>query len=110
LTDRTTIVSFETEALTPIANADVRIGLVGSVPSPTLLDEARRLDVDLVLAHYVPRLTPAFNDRVRRAGFEVGIWSLVDTTQSLRDAIESDPDVLTVNRPDLVATILSKQE
>ena len=100
LRDRLTIIAFDTHPLESARAAGVPTGLVGSAPTSKLADEADAFDADVAFCHYAPRLTTAFVDEVRAAGRTAGVWKLVDTKGSIRDAIEAGPDVLVTNRPD----------
>lgn len=102
LLDRTTIVSLETEALTPLRHVDaVDIGVVGSVPNPELVEDAEALDARYVLTHYTPQGIGWLVEEATRRGLDAGVWSLVDSEINTRDALSYDIDVLTTNRPDL---------
>ena len=108
LLDSSTFVSFEGDALRPAIERGARTGLVGSVPNPKLIEDAVELGVDEVFAHYVPNAMPWFIKAAHEENLIAGIWSLVDTEHSIRDALESEPDVITVNRPDLVLEVLNR--
>lgn len=110
LEEKTTIVSFETEPLTTMntVETNVDLGLLGSAPIPTVIEDAVDLGVDTVLTHYVPHATPRFIEKAKSANLTAGIWSLVDTKHSIRDALEANPDILTTNRPDIVLSLLTQ--
>ena len=108
--DRLTVLGFDPEPLEPAAEAGVRTGLVGSTPTSQLADDAADCDADAVFCHYAPRLTSGFLEEVRDDGRTAGIWKLVETRESTRDALEAGPDVLITNRPDHAFDILDGGE
>lgn len=108
LLDRTTIVSLETEALRPVAAAedDVDVGVVGSVPTPELIEDAVALDARYVLTHYTPQGIGWLVEEATRRGLDAGVWSLVDGELNTRDALSYDVDLLTTNRPDIAVDLV----
>jgi len=105
LEHRTTFVSFEAHHVKAAADAPVNTGLLGKFPNPFLCDDAVEAGCGSALVHYVPEAVPQFTDKARELGLSPGVWSLVDTEWSIRDALEADLDVITTNRPDLAVPI-----
>lgn len=106
LLDRTTLVSLEVDALRPMVDAPVDLGLVGSVPNPELIDDAVELDVVVVMCHYAPQGIEWLVEEATRHAMDAGVWSLVATETNLRDVLSYDVDVLTTNRPDVAREFL----
>ncbi|WP_440766036.1 glycerophosphodiester phosphodiesterase [Natronorubrum sp. DTA7] len=110
LLDRTTIIGFDAAALEPARSRGVSTGLVGSAPTSQLATAAADCGADVAFCHYAPHLATAFIDEVRADDRVAGIWKLVDTEGSIRDALEAGPDVLVTNRPDYALEILGPAE
>lgn len=100
LLDRLTVIAFDATVLEPAFERGVPTGLVGSAPTSRLAADAAACDADAAFCHYAPHLTAGFVDEVHADGRIAGIWKLVDTKGSIRDALEAGPDVLVTNRPD----------
>lgn len=105
--DRVTVISFEAAPLEQAQTSDVPTGLVGSVPTSGLADEATDCGAGSVFSHYVPRAIPRFLETAREAGLTAGVWKLVDTKGSVRDALTTEPDVFVTNRPDYAFEFLN---
>ncbi|WP_440769864.1 glycerophosphodiester phosphodiesterase [Natronorubrum sp. DTA28] len=110
LLDRTTIIGFDAAALEPARSRGVSTGLVGSTPTSQLATAAAECGADVAFCHYAPHLASTFVDEVRADGRTTGIWKLVDTEGTVRDALEVGPDVLVTNRPDYALEILGSTE
>lgn len=110
LLDRTTAIGFDAEALEPALEAGVPTGLVGSAPTSRLATDAADCGADAAFCHYAPHLASEFVDDVHAKGRTAGIWKLIDTKGTVRDALEADPDVLVTNRPDYALEILDARE
>ncbi|MFC4544115.1 glycerophosphodiester phosphodiesterase [Halosolutus amylolyticus] len=106
LTDRTTIIAFDAPVLDPAQGAGVSTGLVGSVPTPWLAEDAAAAGADAAFTHYAPHGVPTFVDETRERGLTAGVWKLVDTKETIRDVLEHDLDVLVTNRPDFAFDVL----
>ncbi|WP_265110256.1 glycerophosphodiester phosphodiesterase [Halosolutus halophilus] len=106
LSDRVTIISFETAALDPAQEDGVSTGLVGSVPTPWLAEDAAAAGADVAFSHYAPHGVSTFVSDARDAGLTAGIWKLVDTKETIRDVLEHDLDILVTNRPDYAFDVL----
>ncbi|QFU82840.1 glycerophosphodiester phosphodiesterase [Natronorubrum aibiense] len=100
LLDRLTVIAFETAALDPAQRRGVSTGLIGSAPTSQLVADAANYGTDSAFCHYAPHLTAQFVDDVKAEGQTAGVWKLVDTEETVRDAIEAEPDVFVTNRPD----------
>lgn len=100
LLDRLTLIAFDPAALEPASEAGIPTGLVGSAPTSQLAADAADVGADAAFCHYAPHLTTEFLEEVRADGRTAGIWKLVETRGSTRDALEAGPDVLITNRPD----------
>jgi len=103
LLDRTTIISLAADHLRPVAAArdGVDLGVVASVPTPELIEDAVAVDAKYVFAHYTPQGIGWLVEEATRHGLDAGVWSLVDGEVNTRDVLSYDIDVLTTNRPDL---------
>ncbi|SIR95675.1 glycerophosphodiester phosphodiesterase [Natronorubrum thiooxidans] len=110
LRDRLTVIAFETEALEPAHNRGVTTGLIGSAPTSQLATDAADYGTDGAFCHYAPHLTSEFIEEVKAAGQTAGIWKLVDTKGTIRDALEAGPDVLVTNHPDYAFDELEQLE
>ncbi|ELY44284.1 putative glycerophosphodiester phosphodiesterase [Natronorubrum sulfidifaciens JCM 14089] len=100
LLERLTVIAFETAALDPAQRRGVSTGLIGSAPTAQLATDAADYGADGAFCHYAPHLASEFVDDVRAQGQTAGIWKLVDTKETVRDALEVGPDVFVTNRPD----------
>lgn len=109
LLDRLTVIAFDAPTLEPARDAGVATGLVGSAPTSQLVADAAACNADAAFCHYAPHLTSRFIEDVRADGRTAGIWKLVDTKGSVRDALEVGPDVLVTNRPDYALEVLNHQ-
>ena len=106
VSDRLTLIAFDPAALEPAREAGIPTGLVGPAPTSKLAADAADCDADAAFCHYAPHVTSSFLDEVRGDGRTAGIWKLVETRETTRDALEADPDVLITNRPDHAFDIL----
>lgn len=104
--DRLTVISFDRAALESAQRIGVSTGLVGSAPTPWIVDDALDADADVVMSHYAPHAASEFLDEAREADLVAGLWKLVETKETLRDAIEVGPDVLITNYPNYAIDIL----
>lgn len=104
--DRTTVLSFKSDALSGGERSDIGTGLLGNTPNSILLPQAEDLGVDVVSTHYTPYGLADFMQRTRDRGFKGGVWHLTETEDVLEDVLEADPDHITTNRPDLAAEVL----
>ncbi|WP_306056420.1 glycerophosphodiester phosphodiesterase [Natronococcus wangiae] len=106
LLDQSAVIAFDESALEPARDAGVTTGLIGSLPTPGLVDEATACGADLVFSHYAPRGVSNFVSAARDESITAGVWKLVDTRQTIRDVLEIDFDVLVTNRPDYAYEVL----
>lgn len=107
--DRVTVVAFDETPLESAREAGVRTGLVGTLPTAGLLDDATACGADLAISHYTPRGLSTFVRGARQRGLEAGLWKLLGTERTVADALEADVDVLVTNRPDYAREALSAE-
>lgn len=106
LAERTTFLSLEQEHLNSI-DAEIETGFISSAPIERSVEEAKTLNCEFVGTHYFPIQQESFITEASKNGLKSIIWSLVDTRESIEDALQSDADVIMVNRPDIVSQIQS---
>lgn len=108
LTDRTTFLSLEEAHLDDIP-PEVDTGFISSAPIERSVQNALELNCEFVGTHYSPIQQASFITEASNNGLKSILWSLVDTRESIEDALQSDADVIMVNRPDIVAQIKAEQ-
>lgn len=106
LGDRVTIISFDAAPLEPAQAAGVQTGLVGSVPTPWLAEDAADAGAGVAFTHYAPHGVSTFVSEARDAGLAAGVWKLLDTKETVHDVLEEDLDILVTNRPDWAFDVL----
>lgn len=107
--DRVTIVAFDEAPLESAREAGVRTGLVGTLPTAGLLEDATACGANLAISHYTPRGLSTFVSGARQRGLEAGLWKLLGTKLTVSDALEADIDILVTNRPDYAREALPAQ-
>lgn len=101
--DRTTIVSFDEQALQTAKDVSPETprGMLGSVPTPLLLHNGNQTESEFVFSHYVPTSIPWFIEKAHDHDKKAGIWTLKDFEHNIKDALSYGPDVLVTNHPDI---------
>lgn len=108
LLDRLTVIGFNPDVLQPAQDAGIPTGLVGTVPAPWLASDAADCGADAAFTHYAPHGIATFVEAARDEGLTAGVWKLVETKSTTRDALEADHDVLVTNHPDYAFEVLEE--